>query len=116
MFTKREQIRDWVKQYLQGKLTYDEFLDEFIKQTWYLYDSKYPEAREMANWVDNILLRYSEGFIDKSELREELGDIVFFNDPRMLELFSELSKGLDEIELDPEVEQALLDFYDRTEQ
>ena len=108
MFTHREQVRDWIKQYLQGKLTYDEFLDEFIRQTWDLLENEYPEAREIANWVDSILIRYSEGFIDESELREELGDIVLFNDPRMLEALSELSKGLNEVELDLEVEQALL--------
>lgn len=107
MFTHQEQIRDWIKQYLQGILTYDEFMDVFIKQTWDLCEYEYPEAREMADWVGNILIRYSEGFIYKPKLKEELGDIVFFNDPRMLEALDGLSKGLNEVELDPDIKKAL---------
>jgi len=109
MFTKREQIRDWVKQYLQGILTWDEFFDEFIRQTWGLREDKYPEAKEMASWVDNIYIRYSEDFLNESEFEEELSDIVFFNEPRMLEALEELANGLEEVELHPDVEEALFE-------
>jgi len=112
MFTKREQIRDWVKQYLQGILTYDEFMDEFIRQTWDLYEYEYPEAREIANWVDNIFIRYSEDFIDESELREKLEDIVIFNDLRMLEALEKLSKDMNEVKLNEDIAQALFEDSD----
>lgn len=76
MFTKEAQIRDWVNQYLKGSLTYEEFMNTFISQTWDLHKTRYTKAQKLSNRVDNLFIRYSEDFLTKKELKNKLKDIV----------------------------------------
>lgn len=76
MFTKEAQIRDWLKQYLRGRLTYEEFMEVFISQVWNLHKTRYTKAEKLANRIDNLFIRCSEDHFTEKELQERLKDIV----------------------------------------
>ena len=73
----REVIERKAQEYLDGNLSFDNFLDWVISETWDINkNSDLEDAEELSNKIDALYIQYSEDHITKDEFKSELKTLI----------------------------------------
>ena len=73
----REVIERKAQDYLNGNLSFNNFLDWVISETWDINkNSDLEDAEELSNKIDALYIQYSEDHITKDEFKSELKTLI----------------------------------------
>ncbi len=70
------QLRLHLIKLIEGKLTLDEFEDQFVSASWNMHQDSSTSATALASAVELRLAEHSSGHLSESELRKELSGLV----------------------------------------
>jgi hypothetical protein len=73
MVDLEQQIRGWLRRYLDGGITLEAFEDWFVEAGWDIEDGP---RRELVRTVERYLSEYSGAYRDKEALRTALAHLV----------------------------------------
>lgn len=68
----RQHLADW----LEGRISLEEFEDWFVPATWDIHRSKDAEAEELTDEIELNLSEYTSGHLSPCQLRESLGPLA----------------------------------------
>ena len=73
----RKTIERKAQDYLNGNLSFNNFLDWLISETWDINkNSALEDAEELSNKIDALYIQYSEDHITKNEFKSELKTLI----------------------------------------
>jgi len=74
--TSAREIRTQLQNWLDGAISFRQFEDWFVLETWNIHRSNDDEAESITDEIELNLSEYSDGLLTKEELAKELTRIA----------------------------------------